>query len=146
MFKLSNSNEDQCPLQCDMKYQETKNAPNIQKTMIEKVGKVINDTDDVIQRMRSSDFNDDLAKYKDVSQMIRDLYSAFSSIPKTQRVMAKMMMKMIKGDKRDRRRNHQKRLRNNGRRRPTTHGQNEGHCSTEPVVEMIEQLEDGGMS
>ena len=140
MFKLSSVNQDQCPFECSMKYQETKNAPNVLKTMIEKVGKVINDTDDVIQRMRNSDFSDDLSKYKDISQLVRDLYTTFSNIPKTNRLMAKWMMKMIGGDKKDRRR----RPSITDGRRPSIHNPNNGHCSTEPVVEMIENLEEDG--
>ena len=110
-------------------------------TMIEKFGKVINDTDDVIQRMRSSDFNDDLSKYKDVSQMMREMYQAFSIIPKTNRIMAKMMMKMINGGGKVRRSHNG----NKGGRHPPIHHPNDDHCSMEPAIEMIENMEDDGM-
>ena len=110
------------------------------QTILEKFGKVINDTDDIIQRMRNSDFNDDLSKYKDVSQMIRELYQAFSFIPKTNRYMTKLMMKMINGGKKDRRSHN----RNKGRRHPPINHPNDDHCSMEPVIEMIENMEDDG--
>ena len=140
MSKLTAVNQDQCSSQCDVKYQETKDSPNMLKSMLEKFGKVINDTDDVIQRMRSSDFNDDLFKYKDVSQTVRELYQAFSMIPKTNRLMVKMMMKMVNGGKKDRR-SHKG---NKGGRYPPIHHPNDDHCSMEPVIEMIENMEDDG--
>ena len=110
------------------------------QTMLEKLGKVINDTDDVIQRMRNSDFNDDLSKFKDISQMLRELYQAFSFIPKTNRLMGKMMMKMINGGKKDRRSHNG----NKGGRHPSIHHPNDDHCAMEPVIEMIENMEDDG--
>ena len=140
MSKLTMVNQDQCPSQCQTKYQETQNAPNDQQTMIEKVGKVINDTDDVIQRLRNSNFNDDLSKYKIVSQMVRELYQSFSSIPKINHFMGKMMMKMITGGKKNQRGSR----RNKGGRHPVAHHPNEEHCNTESVTEMIEHMEDDG--
>ena len=123
-----------------MKYEETKNAPNVLKTMIEKVGKTINDTDDVVQRMRNSDFSEDLSKYKDISKLVRDLYTTFSTIPKTNRLIAKWMMKSIGGNKKDRRR----RPGITDGRRPSTHNPSNRHCTTEPVVEMIEHMAENG--
>ena len=141
MSKLTAVNQDHCPSQCNVKYEETKNSPNMLKTMLEKFGKVINDTDDVIQRMRSSDFDDDLSKYKDVSQMMREMYQAFSIIPKTNRIMAKMMMKMIYGGGKVRRSHNG----NKGGRHPPIHHPNDDPCSMQPAIEMVENMEDDGM-
>ena len=66
-----------------------------------KIEKLINETDDVIQGIGSTEFEDDLTKYQDVSKLVRQLFNIFSEIPKTNRQMAKLMMKMMKSDEKE---------------------------------------------
>ena len=51
--------------------------------------------------LESSEFENDLKKYQDVSELIREVFNVFSGIPKTKRKMAKMMMKLLKPGKDD---------------------------------------------
>ena len=99
MIKLSGLNEDQCPAQCDEAYKKTQNIFGIHKRMIDMAEKVINQTDDLIQGMTeysNTEFNNDLAKYKDISSLARKLANVFSRIPWVNREVTKMMMKMMK--------------------------------------------------
>ena len=99
MFKLPLVNQDQCPSQCEAKLKETQDVVGIYKSMLNMISKVINETDDVVQGMRSTEFSDDLGKYKDVSQLVRDLYNIMTAMPKVNRLIAMMMMKMLNGNK-----------------------------------------------
>ena len=96
MLKLAIANEDQCPAQCNEKYMQTKNVIGVHDSFMSTIGKLLNETDDIIQGMESSDFEEDLKKYQDVSELIREVFNIFSGIPKSNRQMAKMMMKLIK--------------------------------------------------
>ena len=99
MFKLSFSNEDQCPAQCNENYKKTQNVVGIQKQMINMLGSVINETDDLIQSLSSSAFGDDLTKYQEISSLARKLSTAFSKLPWVNKEIGKMIMKMIKMEK-----------------------------------------------
>ena len=101
MFKLSFGNKDQCKSQCDEKYAKTQEVVGIQKQLIDMMGKVLNETDNIVQGMPTSRsaFPNDLQKYKDVSGLARDLMSTFMQIPRANRHIAKMMMKLIKHEK-----------------------------------------------
>ena len=96
MLKLAIANEDQCPAQCNEKYQQTQKVIGVHDSFISTIGKLLNETDDIIQGMESSEYEEDLKKYQDVSELIRKVFNIFSEIPKTNRQMAKMMMKLIK--------------------------------------------------
>ena len=96
MFKLSFSNEDQCPAQCNENYQKTQNVVGIQKQMINTLGSVINETDDLIQGLSTSEFGDDLAKYQEISSLARKLSTTFSNLPWANKEIGKMVMKMIR--------------------------------------------------
>ena len=149
MFKLSFSNQDQCPSQCDRKYRQTQEAVGINKKLIDMVGRVINDTDDVIQGMRNTEFANDLEKYKDVSQLGRDLFTAFIAIPKANRFIGKMMMKMMKDDRpRNNDRAHggrrQRPMRDNDHG-PTSITPNGGECWNKDIDDTLKYLEDSGM-
>jgi hypothetical protein len=98
MLKLAIANEDQCPAQCNEKYKQTHKVIGVHDSFISTVGKLLNETDDIIQGMESSEFEEDLKKYQDVSELIREVFNIFMEIPKTNRQMAKMMMKLIKLD------------------------------------------------
>ena len=96
MFKLSFSNEDQCPAQCNENYKKTQNVVGIQKQMINMLGSVINETDDLIQGLSTSEFGDDLTKYQEISSLARKLSTTFSNLPWANKEIGKMMMKMIR--------------------------------------------------
>ena len=98
MFKLSFGNKDQCKSQCDEKYEQTQKVVGVQKQLIDMMGKVLNETDDIVQGrpISRSAFPKDLQKYKDVSGLARDMMSTFMQIPMANRHIAKMMMKLIK--------------------------------------------------
>ena len=136
MFKLSSGNIDQCPSQCDEKYRETQTVVGVQKKMINLFGRLINETYDVIEKMRNSEFKSDLEKYKDVSKLARDVFNIFTGIPKANRAIAKMMMKMLKDDKDDK---------GDGRPRPRpSHGPDEGGCSSWSIMDKLEYFDDKG--
>ena len=142
MSKLSFSNQDQCPSQCDKKYREIQEAVGIQKRVIDMVGRVINDTNDVIQDMSNRDFNSDLQKYQDMSQLARDLFNVFTKIPKSNRFIRKMMMKMMKDDVDDennhrRRRPHFRPLTEDGDGGSATINPIEEQCSRESIEEIM---------
>ena len=99
MSKLSFSNEDQCPAQCNENYQKTQNVVGVQKRMINMLGSVINETDDLIQSLSSSAFGDDLTKYQEISSLARKLSTVFSKLPWVNKEIGKMIMKMIKMEK-----------------------------------------------
>ena len=99
MSKLSFSNEDQCPAQCNENYQKTQNVVGVQKRMINMLGSVINETDDLIQSLSSSAFGDDLTKYQEISSLARKLSTVFSKLPGVNKEIGKMIMKMIKMEK-----------------------------------------------
>ena len=101
MFKLSFGNKDQCKSQCNEKYEKTQKVVGIQKQLIDMMGKVLNETDNIMQGMPTSRsaFPNDLQKYKDVSELARDMMSTFMQIPMANRHIAKMMMKLIKHEK-----------------------------------------------
>ena len=98
---MSIATEDQCPAQCAEKYRQTQNIVGLHDNFMNKIGKLINETDDVIQGIGSTEFEDDLIKYQDMSKLFRQLFNIFSEIPRTNRQMAKLMMKMIKHDSKE---------------------------------------------
>ena len=95
MVKMSALNEDQCPAQCDEKYKQTQNVVGLNKRMIEMMSSAINETDDLIQGMSNSEFNDELTKYKDISSLARKLSNVFTKIPWAKREISKMLMKFM---------------------------------------------------
>ena len=100
-MKAAIATEDKCPAQCAEKFKQTQNVVGLHDNYMSKIGRLINETDDVIQGLGSSEFENDLIKYKDVSNLVRQLFSIFSETPRTNRQMAKLMMKMIKFDEKD---------------------------------------------
>jgi len=100
-LKTAIATEDKCPAQCAEKFKQTQNVVGLHDNYMSKIGRLINETDDVIQGLGSSEFENDLIKYKDVSNLVRQLFSIFSETPRTNRQMAKLMMKMIKFDEKD---------------------------------------------
>ena len=96
MFKLAFGNEDQCPAQCTEKYKQTQDVVGMHDSFIRTIGKLLNETDDIIQGMDNADYQEDLMKYQDISTLARDVFSIFSNIPKANRQVAKMMMRLIK--------------------------------------------------
>ena len=67
--------------------------------MINMLGSVINETDDLIQGLSTSKFGDDLTKYQEISSLARKLSTAFSKLPWVNKEIGKMIMKMIKMEK-----------------------------------------------
>ena len=67
--------------------------------MINMLGSVINETDDLIQSLSSSAFGDDLTKYQEISSLARKLSTVFSKLPWVNKEIGKMIMKMIKIEK-----------------------------------------------
>ena len=90
--------EDKCPAQCAEKFRQTQNIVGQHDNFMNKIGRLINETDDVIQGLGNTEFETDLIKYKDVSNLVRQLFSIFSETPRTNRQMAKIMIKMMKFD------------------------------------------------
>ena len=76
---------------------QTQNVVGMNEQLIELLGKTINDTDDVIKDMKSSEFPDDLTKYQDVSKLARTLFSLLMSMPRVNRQVTKMMAKLMNG-------------------------------------------------
>ena len=146
MLKLSAVNSDQCPSQCNEKYRETQGVVGITKRMIDMVGRVINSTDDVIQKLSRSEFPSDLGTFKDVSYLIRNLYNTLTTMPKSQSLISKGMTKML-SDKRNggSGRPHSRPVMDDDDTSPTTISTDEGSCWTEPIEEMLESSEDDGM-
>ena len=97
-MKSAIATEDKCPTQCAEKFKQTQNIVGQHDNFMNKIGRLINETDDVIQGLASTEFENDLNKYKDVSDLVRKLFSIFSESPRTNRKMAKLMMKMIEFD------------------------------------------------
>ena len=97
-MKSAIATEDKCPAQCAEKFKQAQNVVGLHDNFMNKIEKLINETDDVIQGIGSTEFEDDLIKYQDVSKLVRQLFNIFSEIPKTNRQMAKLMMKMMKFD------------------------------------------------
>ena len=97
-LKSAIATEDKCPAQCAEKFKQTQNIVGQHDNFMNKVGRLINETDDVIQGLGSTEFETDLIKYKDVSNLVRQLFNIFSETPRTNRQMAKIMMKMMKFD------------------------------------------------
>ena len=93
--------EDQCPAQCAEKYRQTQNVVGLHDNFMNKIGKFINETDDVIQGIENTEYEDDLIKYQEMSQLLRQLFNIFSETPRTNRQMAKLMMRMIKHDSKE---------------------------------------------
>ena len=146
MLKLSAVNTDQCPSQCDKKYRETQGVVGITKTMIDMVGRVINSTDDVIQRLSRSEFPSDLGTFKDVSYLIRNLYNTFTTMPKSQGLISKGIAKMLSGKRKGGSgRTHSRPVMDDDDDGPATISPDEGSCWTEPIEEMLEHSEDDGM-
>ena len=99
MLKLAIANEDQCPAQCNEKYMQTQKVIGVHDSFMSTIGQLLNETDDIIQGMESSTFEEDLKKYQDVSELIREVFNIFSGIPKSNRQLAKLIMKLIKPGK-----------------------------------------------
>ena len=97
-LKSAIATEDKCPAQCAEKFRQTQNIVGQHDNFMNKIGRLINETDDAIQGLGSTEFENDLIKYKDVSNLVRELFSIFSETPRTNRQMAKIMMKMMKFD------------------------------------------------
>ena len=97
-LKSAIATEDKCPAQCAEKFRQTQNVVGQHDNFMNKIGRFINETDDAIQGLGSTEFENDLIKYKDVSNLVRELFSIFSETPRTNRQMAKIMMKMMKFD------------------------------------------------
>ena len=100
-LKSAIATEDKCPAQCAAKFRQTQNIVGQHDNFMNKIGRLINETDDAIQGLGSTEFENDLIKYKDVSNLVRQLFSIFSETPRTNRQMAKMMMKMMKLDEKE---------------------------------------------
>ena len=56
----------------------------------------MNETDNLIQGMSNSEFNDELTKYKDISSLARKLSNVLTKIPWAKREISKMLFKMMK--------------------------------------------------
>ena len=146
MLKLSAVNTDQCPSQCDKKYRETQGVVGITKRMIDMVGRVINTTDDVIQKLSRSEFPDDLGTLKDVSYLIRNLYNTLTTMPKSQKLISKGMAKMLSVKRKGGSgRPHSRHVIDDDEDGQTILSPSEGSCWTEPIEEMLESSEDDGM-
>ena len=146
MLKLSAVNTDQCPSQCDEKYRGTQGVIGITKRMMDMVGRAINTTDDVIQRLSRSEFPSDLGTLQDVSYLIRNLYNTFTTMPKSQSLISKGMAKMLSGKRKGGSgRPHSRPVMDDDDTGPTTISPGEGSCWTEPIEEMLESSEDDGM-
>ena len=95
-LKLAIAKEDQCPAQCSEKYKKTKEVIGLHDSFMAIIGKLLNETDDIVQGMESSEFENDLKKYQDVSELIREVFNVFSGIPKIKRKMAAKGLDFLK--------------------------------------------------